>query len=62
MTDELHRLRQTVFVLRNSFAAMQGNTFYCEDGDGMLRRWTPPTGKTIFDTAETARQPEGDTP
>lgn len=22
--------------------AMQGHTFYCEDGDGMLRRWHPP--------------------
>lgn len=28
--------------VRNAVEAMQGNTFYCEDEDGLLRRWHPP--------------------
>lgn len=28
--------------LRNAVDAMQGKTFYCEDDEGVLRRWTPP--------------------
>lgn len=30
---------------------MQDNTFYVEDGDGVLRRWYPPT-RPIFDKKE----------
>ncbi len=29
-------------ILKNAVDAMQGHTFYCEDGEGLLRRWTPP--------------------
>jgi hypothetical protein len=32
---EWHRLLQAV-------QSMQGHTFYCEDADGVLRRWYPP--------------------
>jgi hypothetical protein len=28
--------------LKNAVDAMQGGTFYCEDDEGVLRRWTPP--------------------
>lgn len=27
---------------RSAIAAMQGKTFYCEDDEGVLRRWYPP--------------------
>lgn len=33
--DEIERLRRSV-------AAMQGHTFFCQDQDGVLRRWYPP--------------------
>lgn len=29
--------------LRNAVEAMQGKTFYCEDDEGALRRWHPPS-------------------
>lgn len=29
-------------VLKNAVDQMQGHTFYCEDSEGVLRRWTPP--------------------
>lgn len=32
--------------MKNAIEAMQGHTFYCEDGDGVLRRWTPPRAPT----------------
>lgn len=28
--------------LTNAVAQMQGHTFYCEDDEGVLRRWHPP--------------------
>jgi hypothetical protein len=28
--------------LKNAVDEMQGGTFYCEDDEGVLRRWTPP--------------------
>lgn len=28
--------------LKNAVDDMQGRTFYCEDEDGVLRRWVPP--------------------
>jgi len=27
---------------RRMLDGMQGHTFYCEDEDGVLRRWVPP--------------------
>lgn len=29
-------------IYKDAIAAMQGHTFYCEDANGVLRRWTPP--------------------
>ena len=28
--------------MRNAIESMQGHTFYCEDDEGVLRRWYPP--------------------
>lgn len=28
--------------LRNVLSEMQGHTFFCQDPDGVLRRWHPP--------------------
>ena len=28
---------------RRAIDDMQGNTFYCHDDDGVLRRWYPPS-------------------
>jgi hypothetical protein len=28
--------------LKNAVDSMQGGVFYCEDDEGVLRRWTPP--------------------
>lgn len=35
-SDEFRRLKRAV-------NEMQGHVFYCEDGEGLLRRWKPPT-------------------
>jgi len=29
-------------IYKNAIAEMQGHVFYCEDAEGVLRRWTPP--------------------
>ncbi len=29
-------------LMKSAVEAMQGHTFYCEDEDGVLRRWVPP--------------------
>ena len=35
-------ISQKYQIYKTAIAAMQGKTFYCEDEDGMLRRWYPP--------------------
>lgn len=35
--------------LKMTIAGMQGHTFYIEDDEGVLRRWTPPRPNTMFE-------------
>lgn len=43
MSRELTEYQKTrLLVLNTSVAAMQNLVFYCEDDEGVLRRWTPP--------------------
>lgn len=37
-------------MMKNALEDMQGHTFYCEDADGLLRRWTPPRVPNLVST------------
>lgn len=41
-----------LLLLNMSVAKMQGHVFYCEDGDGVLRRWTPPKPVTLSEVKD----------
>jgi len=47
MTSEMRDL-----MYHSAITEMQGKTFYCEDGDGVLRRWYPPRPFTVDDEKE----------
>ncbi len=40
MSDEERQVR--LEALNRSVESMQGRVFYCEDDEGVLRRWYPP--------------------
>lgn len=44
MSDKMtkQQMEGLIFQFRRMLENMQGHTFYCEDENGVLRRWYPP--------------------